>query len=96
MTKNNQNLITTIIALSLLLGVSLGCRAITDRLKENAQGTNTSGGDTNGPTSIGNTQPGSSSSAQGDLTEKANLYISKCVNTYSSSVMSSYQRYTCG
>jgi hypothetical protein len=93
MTKNNQNLITTIIALSLLLSVSLGCRAITERLKENAQGTNTSGNQ-DGPTSIGNTQPGSSSSAQGDLTEKANLYISKCVNTYSSSVMSSYQRYT--
>lgn len=94
MTKNNQNLITTIIALSLLLGVSLGCRAITERLRENAEGTNTTGGRDDGPTSIGNTQPGSSSSAQGDLTEKANLYISKCVNTYSSSIMSSYQRYT--
>lgn len=91
--KNNQNLITTIIALSLLLGVSLGCRSITERLRENAEGTNTSGG--GDPITIGNTQPGStSSSSQGDLTEKANLYITKCVNQYSSSIMSSYQRYT--
>lgn len=41
MTKTNQNLVTTTLALSLLLFVSLGCRAIADRVEQNAEKTNT-------------------------------------------------------
>ncbi len=90
MTKNNQNLVTTIIALSMLLSISLGCRAIADRIKENAEPSSTPiAGE---PIKPG--KPTGSTSVEGDLTEKTNLYISKCVNKYSNSIMNSYQRYT--
>ncbi len=90
MTKTNQNLVSTIVALSLLLTVSLGCRAIADRIKENAEPSSTPiAGE---PVKPG--KPTGSTSAEGDLTEKTNLYISKCVNKYSNSIMNSYQRYT--
>ena len=90
--KTYQNTLTTLIALAMLLSVTLGCRAITDRLQEGSNGTDV--GDTGPayPTPTGNTDK----PAVGDdaLTAKSNLYISKCVNTYSNSVMNSYQRYT--
>lgn len=89
--KIHRNTATTLIALAMLLAVTLGCRAITDRLQNESDVSDVNSGPAY-PT------PGNSGdpSPTGDeaLTAKSNLYISKCVNTYSNSVMNSYQRYT--
>ena len=90
--KRNQNAVTTLIALALLLTVSLGCRAITDRLQRESDVSDVNSGPSY-PTPANSDDP---TKPTGDdaMTEKSNLYISKCVNAYSNSIMNSYQRYT--
>ena len=90
--KRHQNTITTLIALAMLLTVSLGCRALTDRLEKESDVSDVN----SGPAYPTPTNGSDSTSPAGDdeLTAKSNLYISKCVNAYSNSVINSYQRYT--
>lgn len=87
-----KNLSTTILALCILMAVSLGCRSISDRIKENLE---PDPAPVTGTTSPGESTAasGSSQSGIGDLSAKTNLYISKCVNQYSNSIMRSYGRY---
>ncbi len=90
--KRHQNTITTLIALAMLLAVSLGCRAITDRLQKESDVSDVNSGPAY-PTPANSSDP-TTPAGDDELTAKSNLYISKCVNVYSNSVMNSYQRYT--
>jgi len=90
--KRHQNTITTLLALAMLLAVSLGCRAVTDRLQEESDVSDVNSGPSY-PTPA-DSSDSSKSTGEDGLTAKSNLYISKCVNVYSNSVMNSYQRYT--
>ncbi len=90
MKKNN--LFPLLFAIAILLAVSLGCRSLSDRIRENLEpdpppvaGADPSNG--SAPAS------GSSASEIENLSKKSNLYISKCVNQYSNSIMLSYGRY---
>ena len=93
--KKRSNKLTTFVAIAALLAVSLGCRAITDRMQEGSDGPEVGNTGPAYPTPSG-TNTGGTEAPAGDeaLTAKSNLYISKCVNAYSNSVMNSYQRYT--
>ena len=90
--KKHQNTLTTLIALAVLLAVSLGCRAITDRLQQNESDVSDVSSGPSYPTPEGDTKP--PAGGEDASVAKSNLYISKCVNAYSNSVMGSYQRYT--
>lgn len=93
--NKRSNTITTLVVIAALLTVSLGCRAITDRLRRQSDSSEVSNTGPAYPTPSGITT-GDTDAPAGDeaLTAKSNLYISKCVNAYSNSVMNSYQRYT--
>ncbi|QYO65833.1 YiiG family protein [Leptolyngbya sp. 7M] len=90
MPRSHEKLITTIITVSLLLAVSLGCGRITEKLKEQAEKIEKEGEPGISNVSRRNTAGGEDEG----LIEKTNLYISKCVNQYSNSIMNSYRRYT--
>ena len=89
--KIHQNTVTTLIALAMLLAVTVGCRAITDRLQNESDVSDVNSGPSYPTPGDSGDPPPAGDEA---LTAKSNLYISKCVNTYSNSVMNSYQRYT--
>ncbi len=90
MVKQYQNSFALLVGLSLIITVSLGCGSISERLRDSAEAIKEDA-------KPGVTEPRGTTGAtsdDGSLTEKTNLYISKCVNKYSNSVVNSYQRYT--
>ena len=77
--QSRERRVTFLICLLMLFSVVLGCRQLGRR---------------NRTSSLTNRNSNSGSGKTGDtLLEKNNLYISKCVNKYSNSVMNSYRRY---
>src|SRR5437870_3881038 len=77
--QSNQQIVTSLICVLMLLAVALGCKRLSQR---NYNGSSRRGSNTN-----------SGGKVTDGLTEKSNLYIKDCVNKYSSSVMNSYRRY---
>jgi hypothetical protein len=78
---NRERKITFLLCMLLLFAAVLGCRQLA---RKNYSGTANNRG-TNS-----NRGPGKETDG---LTEKTNLYISKCINNYSNSVIGSYRRY---
>src|SRR5712664_3686763 len=78
--QNRQRQVTFLICTLLLFSVVLGCRQLGKRNSRSLDNRN------------GNSNGGQVKSTDG-LTEKTGLYITQCVNKYSSRVMDSYRRY---
>jgi len=87
MATKNLNVITGVLGLGLLLTVSLGCGQLA-KLRQKPDDTGNRGPAY--PTPVKESTPGQTKSG---LSEKTQLYISKCFNPYANSVMNSYQRY---
>lgn len=88
MTAKTTNLLTAIFALAILMTVSLGCSQLA-KLRAKKTEDNTNRSVPNFPTPQKQSTPGKTG-----LSEKTQLYITKCFNPYANSVMDSYQRYT--
>lgn len=90
MKGKSRSLLTIVVALSILLAVSLGCKQLA-KLRE----TKTAEGNQNTfpeiPRPEKETKP---DGIESGLSEKTQLYITKCFNPYANRVMDSYQRYT--
>jgi hypothetical protein len=83
MKTKSVNVLTGALALTILLMLSLGCSRLGQLAKKSSN---------NGSNAPASSQKTGAQSKSG-LDQKTQLYISKCFNPYSNSVMSSYQRY---
>jgi hypothetical protein len=91
MLSRYRNLFAAVAALALLFTVSAGCKQIAESLKkkdDSAVDTTETGSDE--PTIFGKSK---GSDADASLTKKTNLYISKCINQYSTSITNSHRYY---
>ncbi len=80
---------TLLICISLLLGVSLGCRRLTDLVERRDPNEPPTPVFTTSPTPFTTDGGGSDN----DLVKKTNFYITNCFNKYSNSVIQSHNRY---
>lgn len=91
MNKNSTNILTAIFALSILLTVSLGCGQLAKLRESRASDTDI---DTNTYPEVPLIEGKEPKDVKGGMSEKTQLYITKCFNPYANRVMDSYQRYT--
>ncbi len=89
MNKNGTNILTAIFALSILLTVSLGC-GILSKIREKRAAEQSEREVPTFPTP----EKAAAEDVKGGMSEKTQLYITKCFNPYANRVMDSYQRYT--
>ena len=89
MNRSSTNILTAIFALSVLLTVSPGCGQLA-KLREKRAG----GSDVNTYPEIPRLGGEKTEDVKGGMSEKTQLYITKCFNPYANRVMDSYQRYT--
>lgn len=89
MRKNSTNILPAIFALSILLTFTLGC-GILSRIREQRVVEQT---EREVPTFPTPEKP-SVEDVKSGMSEKTQLYITKCFNPYANRVMDSYQRYT--
>ena len=89
MNKNGTNILTAIFALSILLTFSLGC-GVLSKIREKRAAEQSERDVPAFPTP----EKATAEDVKGGISEKTQLYITKCFNPYANRVMDSYQRYT--
>ena len=92
--QNSKGLFSAISALILIVFVSLGCSSLSRYVKDIAEKQNQEQEGRTKKDDNGITKSAGSESPSESLVKKSNLYISKCFNTYSTSIANSHQRYT--
>ncbi|REJ78905.1 MAG: DUF3829 domain-containing protein [Acidobacteria bacterium] len=86
---NAHTSISSLLGILLLLGAGLGCKQITDAVREGTSDLES------GSSEEYSADPaaGNSDVSVAAITEKTNLYVSKCYNSYSARIVDSYNRY---